>query len=304
MSTVIQFRRGSSSQWSQANPVLLDGEPGLELDTGKFKLGTGTSTWNNLEYAGNQGPTGTASTVPETVGAITYAPTAPAGWLLCNGSYVATSTIPALQSLLPPKPGFSGNVGAQYGTGASQNILVSASSVASTDSWARVTNVDDGLSVGNAYPRNVWQTQYGMPSGGHWLKFSFPLPVVINSYWLADSPDGDWTPTIWTFQGSNDNTNWTVLHTVDNGMTRTINTTVYEGAITTGDMASFSFSNNTSYLHYRWVFTQSNYGTEIITLSEAAMAGPAVPADTTLRVLPTLDPIVSGNATFYPYIKS
>jgi hypothetical protein len=307
MSTVIQFRRGSSSQWKQANPVLLNGEPGIELDTGKFKLGTGTSNWKNLPYAGDQGPTGTDSTVPETTGAITYAPTAtaPAGWLSCNGSFVSAATFPALQPVLPPKPGFSGGVGAQYGPGTLQNIVVSASSVASTDSWASVTNVDDGLSVGTAYPRNGWRSQY-LPfnDDGHWLKFAFPIPTVINTYWLADNSDGDWSPTVWTFQGSNDNTSWTVLHTIDNGTTRTINNTIYGGAITTSGMANYSFTNTTTYLYYRWVFTQSNYGYESVELTEAAMGGTVIGPDNTLLVLPALSPISSNNTTFYPYIKS
>lgn len=307
MSTVIQFRRGSSSQWSQANPVLLDGEPGIELNTGKFKLGTGTSTWNNLEYAGNQGLPGTNSTATETTGIVTYAPTAttPAGWLPCNGSLVSASTIPALQSLLPPKPGFSGGVGAQYGTGASQGIVVSASGVISSDLQYALSNVDNGLSAGDgSSPYMVWMSNYSQPND-IWLKFAFPVSTVINTYWLADNPNGAWSPSAWAFQGSNDNTNWTTLHTVDNGPTRTINTLNSTGPISTSSMANFSFTNTTAYAYYRWIFTNSNYGfPAYIMVSEAAMGGPVVAADTATRVLPTLDPIVSSNTTFYPYIKS
>lgn len=55
----IQLRRGTASEWSTANPVLSEGELGLELDTGKFKVGNGTGAWNTLVYAsGIQGPTG------------------------------------------------------------------------------------------------------------------------------------------------------------------------------------------------------------------------------------------------------
>lgn len=57
----IQLRRGTASEWSTANPTLSEGELGLELDTGKFKVGNGTSAWNALVYAsGIQGPTGPA----------------------------------------------------------------------------------------------------------------------------------------------------------------------------------------------------------------------------------------------------
>lgn len=49
--TKIQFRRGTAAQWTSANPVLADGEMGIETDTKKFKFGDGTLTWNALPYA-------------------------------------------------------------------------------------------------------------------------------------------------------------------------------------------------------------------------------------------------------------
>lgn len=61
MAIKVQLRRGTATQWSTANPLLAEGELGLELDTGKFKVGNGTQNWNALVYAsGIQGPTGPA----------------------------------------------------------------------------------------------------------------------------------------------------------------------------------------------------------------------------------------------------
>lgn len=48
--TLIKFRRGTAAQWTAANPVLQSGEPGHETDTGKIKLGNGTSSWTSLPY--------------------------------------------------------------------------------------------------------------------------------------------------------------------------------------------------------------------------------------------------------------
>lgn len=48
--TQIQIRRGTASQWTSANPTLASGEFGYESDTGKFKIGTGTTSWSNLSY--------------------------------------------------------------------------------------------------------------------------------------------------------------------------------------------------------------------------------------------------------------
>lgn len=50
MTTLIQLRRGTAAQWAAANPVLANGEMGLETDTSKYKVGDGTSAWNALGY--------------------------------------------------------------------------------------------------------------------------------------------------------------------------------------------------------------------------------------------------------------
>lgn len=41
-----------STNWTTNNPVLLAGELGIESDTNKFKIGNGTSAWNELDYVG------------------------------------------------------------------------------------------------------------------------------------------------------------------------------------------------------------------------------------------------------------
>lgn len=53
--TQIQVRRGTASSWTSTNPTLAAGEIGFESDTGKFKIGTGSSTWNALAYTANGG---------------------------------------------------------------------------------------------------------------------------------------------------------------------------------------------------------------------------------------------------------
>lgn len=59
MAVQIQYRRGTAAQWTAVNPVLAQGEPGYEYDTGKFKVGNGVDTWNVLPYSsGTQGPVG------------------------------------------------------------------------------------------------------------------------------------------------------------------------------------------------------------------------------------------------------
>ncbi len=58
----LQFRRGTASMWSTANPVLAGGEMGIETDTELFKIGDGITAWNALPYGGLRGPTGPTGT--------------------------------------------------------------------------------------------------------------------------------------------------------------------------------------------------------------------------------------------------
>lgn len=44
----IRLRRGTAAEWAAVNPILDEGELGLETDTGNLRVGTGTATFNQL----------------------------------------------------------------------------------------------------------------------------------------------------------------------------------------------------------------------------------------------------------------
>ena len=50
MADKIQVRRDSAANWTAANPTLAQGELGYELDTGRVKVGDGSTDWNTLGY--------------------------------------------------------------------------------------------------------------------------------------------------------------------------------------------------------------------------------------------------------------
>lgn len=52
LKTRIQLRNDEAATWVEKNPVLLKGEMGIEVDTGKIKIGDGTKAWNELNYSG------------------------------------------------------------------------------------------------------------------------------------------------------------------------------------------------------------------------------------------------------------
>jgi len=51
VNTLLQMRRGSAATWTSTNPTLSAGEWGYETDTGRAKVGDGSTVWTSLKYA-------------------------------------------------------------------------------------------------------------------------------------------------------------------------------------------------------------------------------------------------------------
>jgi hypothetical protein len=58
MAIRIQLRRDTAANWVSSNPVLRQGEMGIETDTLKMKLGNGSSTWTQITAYMNIVPDG------------------------------------------------------------------------------------------------------------------------------------------------------------------------------------------------------------------------------------------------------
>ena len=96
--TQIQVRRGTAAQWTSTNPTLAAGEWGYETDTGKAKIGNGSTAWGSLSYFGGVG----------TVTSVT------AGTGLSGGTITGSGTI----SLSTPVSVANGGTGiTSFGTG-------------------------------------------------------------------------------------------------------------------------------------------------------------------------------------------
>ena len=55
----VQHKRMSSSEWEESSIILLDGEIGIETNTGKAKVGNGINRYRDLKYiAGEKGERG------------------------------------------------------------------------------------------------------------------------------------------------------------------------------------------------------------------------------------------------------
>jgi hypothetical protein len=95
----MQQRRKTAADWTSTNEVLLDGEIGVESDTGKWKTGNGTTAWNSIAYQ------------PFTAGITAQINTAVAG--LVNGAPGALDTLKELADALADDASFSATIAAQ-----------------------------------------------------------------------------------------------------------------------------------------------------------------------------------------------
>jgi hypothetical protein len=55
---VNRVRRGTTQEWTEENPILLEGEIGYEIDARTWKVGDGVTAWIDLPYAISEGPVG------------------------------------------------------------------------------------------------------------------------------------------------------------------------------------------------------------------------------------------------------
>ena len=118
MANRIQLRRDTTTNWNSIDPVLADGEPGLNIDNNQLKYGDGNSTWSQLPY---QFPTGGIIMWSGAANAI------PQFWRLCDG----TNGTPDLRNRFVIGAGDSYAVGA---TGGSANAAVISHTHSITDS--------------------------------------------------------------------------------------------------------------------------------------------------------------------------
>ena len=54
----ITFRKGTTQEWKDNDPILLPGEPTIDTTLNKFKIGNGQDKWSQLPYVESLGGTG------------------------------------------------------------------------------------------------------------------------------------------------------------------------------------------------------------------------------------------------------
>ena len=97
MADLIQLRRDTAANWTSANPTLSQGEQGYETDTGKMKIGDGSTAWTSLAYFVDSSAYATSSDITSAVS--TKANTADLATVATSGSYNDLSDQPSIPSI-------------------------------------------------------------------------------------------------------------------------------------------------------------------------------------------------------------
>jgi len=153
MAYKLQLRRDTAANWTSVNPTLGQGEPGLEIDTGKVKYGDGTTAWNSLAYGGSAALATTATNVSGgTAGQLHYQ-SAPgitgfvgpgtAGQLLVSSG----TSAPTYTNTGSVQVGFAATAGALL-SGAT--LTVDNSTAAASTSTGALQVVNGGMGIGGS----------------------------------------------------------------------------------------------------------------------------------------------------------
>lgn len=103
----ILTRGGTAAQWTAANPILAAREVGVETDTGKLKVGNGSTAWTSLAYGGGY-ESGTRNiTADLTFDAALHGTPSPTVYIARTGNLI---TLDASWRIANPIPGAAGTL--------------------------------------------------------------------------------------------------------------------------------------------------------------------------------------------------
>lgn len=177
MADLIRLKRDTALNWTTNNPVLALGEPGLELDTFKMKVGNGVANWVSLPYyqtsVSNENPYTLPVATTTTLGGIKLG-----SGLDIDSNGVVTVTVPGGTTYTLPAASASTLGGVKIGSGITVavdgTISVDTSSLPSPTSvdWTSVNNTPTttaGYGITDAYTKTEIDTLkdgYLQRSGG------------------------------------------------------------------------------------------------------------------------------------------
>ena len=138
VNTRLQVRRGTSGSWTSTNPTLYAGEIGYETDSGRLKIGDGTTTWTSLDYnvvvpTGFIAGSGIGVSVAADGSTVTISST---------NSIVGANTVTGLTEYIQDIIGLSG-IAAGSGIGINYNDSTGLTTISLSDPTIQVADITD-----------------------------------------------------------------------------------------------------------------------------------------------------------------
>jgi len=196
MSNKIQLRRDTGTNWTRVNPTLSMGEPGFEIDTGKFKIGNGSDSWNSLSYVVGNSSGITVLTAEEIETALGFTPIASTS-TLHNGTWTfelsSIGSVVTDGAVLTPWGGLITSDGTNFYLGATAGASVKIGSDNNNEIWTFGTDGVLTLSTasviqGQGTDPNVYVETFGSGTTSTWtfgtngvLKLPAATPIIQGS---------------------------------------------------------------------------------------------------------------------------
>ena len=168
---------GTAASWTSNDPILLAGEVGWESDTGKAKLGDGTSHWTALSYA------------------VDFVPTS--GLLDSTTTAVDSSTPGQIKWHNITPAGVHGSFGTDDGTTFSSTIYIPVFvpyGFTITGAYAMGTN-SSGAANSCSMTAEVWCKARAIPTVSDKISASAPITLSSASY-SSDTTLTGWSKTV------------------------------------------------------------------------------------------------------------
>lgn len=295
MADKIQLRRDTPEAWAAANPILSDGEPGIERGTHRVKNGDGVTHWNDLPYwtgeKGDKGDKGdflgitdlmgtSATSLELSIGVKSLVATLGKSWR--SGLFVMIS------STANPENYIIGQVAAYDSTTGAMTVNVGAGGVQGVGTFAS-WNISYAPGAGIVYnhanmhlpggsdaipeatsavsglmPAEFFDKINGIHAGAIYVQDSQPQ-MLVNDIWISTSAQVKTAPVISAVYPQH-----TTLNTA-----KDIGVTVYDVTDTNSVYLTFA-SSNTAFLPLADITTSGAGGTRNVHVAAIATAGESV----------------------------
>jgi hypothetical protein len=159
MAIQIQYRNDTAANWTSANPTLLSGEIGYETNTGKAKIGNGSTAWNSLGYFPSTAAITSGTIVGATIDNSVIGGTTPAAGTFTTLNSTTGNVNATIGATTPTTATFT-KITTSAGTASVQPILMNAGTNLTT-AVAGSVEYDGvvGYMTTTASTRGVWMTE-------------------------------------------------------------------------------------------------------------------------------------------------